>query len=185
MKNIYILSDEPKFNEILQFLKKELSALRTGRAHPSMVENIFVESYGVKSPLKHIASISIPEARTLRIQPWDKTIIKNLEKAIIEAKIGISPVNEGNVIRLTIPLMTTEDRLNLVKNLNDKLESARIKIRHVRDEIREKIVNAEKNKNITEDDKFAFLKELDDATKEQNQTIKKIGEEKEKELTTI
>lgn len=185
MANAYIQSNEIKFIECLDFLKKDLSALRTGRAHPSMVENILVDSYGARSPIKHVASITIPEARTLKIQPWDKTIIKNIEKAIIEANIGINPVNEGNVIRLTIPLMTSEDRIKMVKNLNEKLEQGKIKVRHVRDEIKEKIILAEKNKAITEDEKYAFLEALDSTTKEYNNTIKKMGEEKEKELMTI
>ena len=185
MANIYIQNNDSKFVECLDFLKKDLTALRTGRAHPSMVENILVDSYGVRSPIKHIASITIPEARTLKIQPWDKTIIKNMEKAIIEANIGINPVNEGNIIRLTIPLMTSEDRLKMVKNLNEKLEQGKIKVRHVRDEIKEKIVLAEKDKEITEDEKYAFLEELDNTTKGYNNTIKQLGEEKEKELMTI
>ena len=108
-----------------------------------------------------------------------------MEKAIIEANIGINPVNEGNIIRLTIPLMTSEDRLKMVKNLNEKLEQGKIKIRHVRDEIKEKIVLAEKDKEITEDEKYAFLEELDNTTKGYNNTIKQLGEEKEKELMTI
>lgn len=185
MANIYIQNNETQFTDCMEFIKKDLSTLRTGRAHPSMVENILVDSYGVKSPIKHVASITIPEARTIKIQPWDKSITKNMEKAIIEANIGINPVNEGNIIRLTLPLMTSEDRLKMVKNLNEKLEQGRIKIRHTRDDIREKIVTAEKNKEITEDEKYAFLEELDNITKEYNNKIKIMGDEKEKELMTI
>jgi len=185
MSNAYIQQNEIKCKDVFNFLKKDIASLRTGRAHPNMVENIMVESYGVKSPLKQLASITVPEARTLKIQPWDKSILKNIEKSIIEAKIGINPVNEGTIIRVTVPQMTSEDRLKLVKNLHEKLEQAKVKIRLVRDETREKIVLAEKNKEITEDDKFDFLKELDNYIKEQNDTVKKIGEDKEKELMTI
>lgn len=173
------------FDSNVEFVKKDMATLRTGRANPIMVENIAIDSYGVKTPLKQLASINVPEARTLVIQPWDQNLVKEIEKGIIDAKLGISPVNEGKVIRLTVPQLTAESRQELVKNVHKKLEEARIKIRSVRDKIRDEILSAHKNNAITEDDKFDALKELDSVTKDYNDTIKELGEAKEKEIMTI
>lgn len=183
--SIKIDSFKKDFDAVREFLEKELSTLRTGRANPLMVEGILVESYGVKSPLKSLASISVPEARTIVITPWDKNINKDIEKAIIEANIGINPVNEGKLIRLTIPQLTSETRQDLVKIVNQKLETARIRLRGLRDNIKDQIISEEKNNNITEDDKFDFLKELDDITKEYNNILVDVRNDKEKEITTI
>jgi ribosome recycling factor len=183
--NEIISQHENQFLEVIEYTKKELATLRTGRANPVIVENVQVESYGVMTPLKQLASISVPEARTLVITPWDHNVIKDIEKAIVEANIGISPVNEGKLIRLTIPQLTAESRKELVKNVQQRLENGRIKIRGIRDKIRDEIIKSEKSKSITEDDKFTALKELDTATKKYNDNIKEIGDKKEEEIMTI
>lgn len=173
------------FEDILEFSKKELATLRTGRANSIMVENIVVESYGAKMPIKQMAAISVPDARTLVIQPWDQNVIKEIEKAIVEADIGIRPVNEGKILRLVIPELTSESRQELVKNLHKRMEQGKIKLRNLRDKIREEIMNAEKDKQITEDDKFAALKDLDETTREYVEKIKTLADTKEKEIMTI
>src|SRR3989344_6136219 len=133
------------FEKALSHLKDELATLRAGRANPIMVENILVESYGTKMPMKQLASIAVPAARTLVIQPWDKNIIKDIEKAIVEANIGIAPVNEGQQIRLTIPQLTEESRKQLTKAVTEKAEQCRIAIRQVRDKVKEEIVKQERD----------------------------------------
>lgn len=183
--NQYIEKYKNEFDNSFKFLKKEVSSLRIGRASPALVENIHVDSYGVKTPIVQLASIATPDARSITIQPWDKSIIKNIEKGIIEANIGINPVNEGNIIRITMPHLTQEDREKLVKILQQKVEQGRIKIRLVRDKVRDDILGAEKNKNITEDDKYDFLKEIDEFTKKQNDTIEEFSKIKQKEIMSI
>lgn len=183
--NTYLENNILDFEGVETFLKKEISSLRIGRANPSMVENILVDSYGVKTPLSHIASIASPDARSITIQPWDKGVMKNIEKGIVEANIGLAGVNEGNIIRITLPQLTQEDRKNLVKILHQKLEHAKIKLRLIRDKVREEIQEAEKNNEITEDDKFSYLKEADEFTKKNNDSVDTIIKNKEKEIMEI
>ncbi|MFA6215145.1 MAG: ribosome recycling factor [Patescibacteria group bacterium] len=173
------------FDKSLENLKADLATLRVGRANPMIVENIFVEAYGVKTPLKQLASIAVPEARTILIQPWDKAIAKDIEKAIIIADIGINPVNEGQQIRLTVPQLTEESRKELTRSVGEKMEKTRIIIRQLRDKAREEAVKQEKNKEITEDDKYDFQKKLDEIIKDYNDQIKEIGAKKEQEIMTL
>jgi len=183
--NPIIESQKDKFEQVLEHLREELSTLRVGRANPLMVENILVEAYGTKTPIKQMASIAVPEARTLLIQPWDKSIIKEIEKAIIVSNIGISPVNEGTQIRLTIPQLTEESRRELTKSVSEKEEKARIAVRQVRDKIKEDIIKKEKNKEITEDNRYSFLNDLDEAVKDYNNKIKEISEAKAAEIMKL
>ena len=172
-------------DKAIEFLKNDISALRTGRANTAIVENIMVEAYGMMQQLKAVASITIPDARTIRIEPWDKSIVKDIEKGIVEAKTGLNPVVQGEMIRVPMPALTEETRKNLVKNLNEKLESARVTVRNVRDNVKHEIVTAEKEKEISEDDKYSMLEDLDKVCAGYNETIKNIGDEKEKEIMTI
>lgn len=175
-------------NELAQsenFLKKDLLSLRTGRANPTLVENILVDSYGVKTPLQHLASIHCPNSRQIIIQPWDKNLSKEIERGILASNIGLNPVNEGAHIRLNLPSMTEEERKNLVKLLNQKVEQAKIKLRLIRDKIREEIFASEKGKAITQDDKFNYLKELDEFIKKQNDSFVLLEKNKEKEIMTL
>jgi len=176
---------KPEFEKSLEFFKKELNSIRTGRANPEMVENINVIAYSVKTPLNQLASITVPEARTVLIQPWDKNITKDIEKAIIEADIGIMPTVDGSNIRLTIPAMTEESRQEYVKSINEKAEKARVSMRQVRDKIKEEIIKEEKDKEITEDDKYDLIKDLDELIREYNDKVKDSATNKEKEVTTI
>lgn len=173
------------YHEVVEKAKKEFATLRTGRASPIIVENIMVSAYGVKTPIKQLASISVPEARTLIIQPWDIHIVKEIEKAIIEARIGLTPINEGKILRLTVPSLTSESRKELARNVHQKIENSRIQLRNIRDAIREEIMVAERGKEITEDDKYVSLKDLDEITKQFNDIIVQLGEKKENEIMTI
>src|SRR3989338_10378087 len=135
---------QPEFSQAVSSLKDELATLRVGRANPLMVENILVEAYGARTPLKQLASISVPEARTLLIQPWDKSMAKDIEKSIQAANIGINPVNEGQQIRLTVPQLTEESRQELTKSVGEKEEKTRVMIRQIRDKVKESIISQER-----------------------------------------
>jgi len=183
--NKYIQAKQSEFLKTIDFFKKDISSLRTGRANPSILDGIFVEAYGAKTPLVGLASISVPEARSIVITPWDKTIAKEIEKAVAAADLGINPVNEGDKIRLVVPQLTEENRKELVKKLNEKMETSRISLRQIRDEIKEAIEAAFKGKEMSEDDKFRFFKELDEEIARLNDELKKIKDKKEEEIMTI
>ncbi len=183
--NIYTQAKEEEFEKIIDFFKKEIATIRTGRANPGILDGVEVESYGVKTPLNGLASITVPDAQSIVVAPWDKNIIKEIEKAIIGANLGVGVNNEGEQIRLTVTKMTEENRKELVKKLNEKLEAARISIRHLRDDIKTAIESAEKNKDIGEDDKFIFIKEMDEEVAKYNNKLKEIRDGKEREIMTI
>lgn len=173
------------FEKVLEHLKGELASLRTGRATPALVEDLNVDAYESKMQLKGVASISVIDARTIAIEPWDKTLIKNIEKAIRDANIGLNPVVDGVVIRLSMPQLTEENRRELIKVVNKKLEEARAAIRRAREDIKSEILKAEENKEITEDERFKLQDSLDEMTREYNDRIKEMGEEKEKEIMNV
>jgi ribosome recycling factor len=183
--NKYIQAKQGEFTKVSDHFKREISVLRTGRANPSALDGISVPAYGTQTPLSGLASISVSDARSMVVAPWDKSILKDLEKSIVEAGLGFGVVNEGDKIRLTMPMMTEENRRDLVKKLNEKMEDARVGIRKVRDEIKGDIEAAEKAKETNEDDKFRFLKELDEEVKRQNDDIKNVRDKKEEEIMTI
>ena len=181
----FFISHKPELEKAVEHTQSEISSIRTGRANPVVLENIMVESYGTKTPLKQLASISVPEARCMVVQPWDKSVIKDIEKAITQANLGMQVVNEGNLLRVTVPQLTEESRQELVKLLKEKLEKGRIAVRQLRDKIKEEIVTKERGGELTEDDRFKLQKELDELTNEYNGKIKELGEKKEAEITTV
>lgn len=183
--NQYIQAKQGDLLKTIDFFKKDISSLRTGRANPAILDGILVEAYGSKSALVGLASISVPEARSIVVAPWDKNILKEVEKAIVAADLGINPVNDGVKIRLVVPQLTEENRHELVKKLNEKMEVSRISLRQTRDEIKELIEAAFKSKAVNEDDKFRFLKELDEEIAQKNDELKKIKDKKEEEIMTI
>ena len=183
--NQYIQAKRSDLTKITDFFKKDISSLRTGRANPSILDSVLVEAYGAKTPLNGLASISVPEARSIVITPWDKSITKDIERAVVAADLGINPVNEGDKIRLVVPQLTEENRKELVKKLNEKMETSRISLRQVRDDIKELIDAAFKSKSMSEDDKFRFFKELDEEIAKQNDALKSLKDKKEAEIMTI
>jgi len=170
------------FEKIMEHTKNEIGSLRTNNVTPSLVENIKVDVYGSKMPLIQLGSISVPEPRQLLVETWDKNILKDVEKAIESATLGLSVKNEGNFLRLTMPAMTEDTRKQVIKLLNEKTEKARISLRGLRDEIRNEIQTAEKNKEIAEDDKFRLQEDLDKMTREYTEKVEEIGKKKEKEI---
>ena len=183
--NKYIEEKQDDFNSAIDFFKKEIAKLRTGRANPNILENVQAENYGVKTPLNAMASITVPDGQSILLTPWDKSVIKDIEKALVDASLGLGVVNEGDKIRLTVPRMTEENRLDIVKKLNDRQEQSRISLRRIRDEIKSAIEQGEKDKEIIEDDKFRFIKELDDEIARQNDSLKETRDKKEVEIMTI
>ena len=171
-----------EFNGFLDFLKSDLTQIRGSRATPALVENIKVEAYGSKMNLKEVASIMTPDAKTLMIQVWDKTLVNAVAKGIEESKIGLNPNIEGQSVKLVMPPLVEERKKELTKLLNDKLEQARIKIRRGRDEAWHKVQNFEKEKKISEDEKFRAKDELQKLVDEYNKKVKEMGEGKEREL---
>ena len=176
---------QEEFEKTIEFLKNDLGQIRTGRANPAMIEQIMVDAYGTQTPIIQLGSISVPEARSLVIAPWDKNLLREIEKALAAADLGVQPVNEGNQIRLNLPPMTEENRQEYIKVLHEKQEKARVGIRQVRDRIRDEIATKEKSGDLTEDDKYKLREELDKLAGEYNDKIKEIGEAKEKEIMTI
>jgi ribosome recycling factor len=183
--NQYIQIKQKEFQGAIEFFKKDIANLRTGRANPAMLDGIMAEAYGVKTPLNGLANIAVADAKSMTISPWDKNILKDIEKAITAANLGIGVVNEGDKIRLTIPQITEENRKELARKLNEKMEDARIAVRKIRDEVKEDIEKDETDKKISEDDKFRFIKELDEEARNKNDEIKEIREKKEQEIMTI
>ncbi|MFA5128010.1 MAG: ribosome recycling factor [Patescibacteria group bacterium] len=174
-----------EFNKVLDFMKQDIAGLRTGRASTIMVEDVSVEAYGSRQPLKAVASISVSDAKTLVIEPWDKSLLQAVEKGIRESNLGLNPVNDGRIIRLCLPELTVERRAELVKVLHTKLENARISVRQVREEVRDKIAEAEEAGSVGEDEKFRMQEDLDKMVKDYNEQIKTIGEKKESEINTV
>lgn len=181
-----ILEDnKEQYEKTLEFFKNDINSLRTGRVAPSLVESVKIESYGTVSELMQLAAITSPEPQTIVIKPWDKGIIKDIERALQGSDLNINPVVDGDIIRINFPPLTEESRKELVKILHKKLEESRITLRQKRDKIKEGIIALEKSKEITEDDRFKSLKDLDDLTKEYNDKIKEISDNKEKEIMTV
>ena len=173
------------FEKSIEFLRQDISSLRTGRATPALVEDITVEAYGTKQPLKAVASISVADAKTINVDPWDKSLSQAIENAIRNSDVGINPVNDGKLIRLPLPDLNAERRQELIKVLHKKLEQARVSLRKIREDVRNEIDKAEKAKTISEDEKFNEQDDLEKLVKEYNDRVKEIGDEKEKEITTI
>lgn len=174
-----------EFNRAVEHYQLEIGGLKTGRANPAILDSVRVEAYGTMNPIINVASVNVPDARSLIIQPWDKSILKEIEKGIIEANLNINPMNDGDKIRISLPPLTEETRKEIVKILNQKTEEAKIVIRVTRDKVKEEIIEAEKNKEFGEDEKFQQLEELDKKVGSYNEQIKELMDKKEAEILTI
>ena len=174
-----------EFAAAVEHLKNELASLRTGRASAALVENLVVEFYGTPTPLMHMAQITIPEPRSIAIQPYDKNALKDIEKAVQASNLGINPVNDGTYIRLQIPQMTEERRKELVKVVGQMSEKSRVTVRNIREDAWKEIQKLEKDGKIAEDDKIAAKEELQEVVDKYNEEIKKLSDTKEKEVLAI
>lgn len=171
-----------KMEKSTTLLAQELSKLRTGRASPALLEGIKVEYYGSTLPLNQVATISIPEPRLIVIQPWDKAVLPEIEKALFKSSIGLTPNSDSNVIRLSIPTLTTERREELIKLTQRLAEEAKVAVRNIRRDANNEIKKEEKDKKISEDDSF---KDQDNIQKITDEFIRKIDEILEKKAKEI
>ena len=181
-----VMSDgEVRMEKVLSILCQDFATLRVGRANPAILEKVMVDYYGVPTPINQTASISIQDARTLMVQPWDKSTIGFIEKAILKSDLGLNPNNDGSVIRITIPQLTEERRKDLVKQVKKKAEDARVAMRNIRRDVNDKLKAAEKKKEVTEDE---IKDALEDVQKLTDKYIKKLDEvldNKEKEIMEV
>ena len=172
-------------DKAIQALNNDLAALRTGRASPALVDKLMVEYYGTPTPLKELALISIPEAQLIAIKPYDPGAMKNIERAILQSDLGLTPNNDGKLIRLQIPSLTEERRRDLTKQASRRVEEAKVSVRNIRRSGLDDLRSFEKEKLITEDDLYFGKDELQELTDEYINKIDEIGEAKEKEILEI
>ena len=174
-----------KMDKSIQALRNEFTSIRTGQASPSLLDRVFVDYYGSQTPVTQVASVTVPEARMLVVQPWDKGILKDIEKAINMSELGINPTNDGQVIRLVFPELTEERRKELTKDVKKKGEAAKIAIRNIRRDAMDLAKKLEKNAEITEDDLSRQTKDIQELTDHMIEKIDKSVEAKNKELMTV
>ena len=185
MADAIMTEAKAKMQEAAQNLQRELGQIRAGRANASLLDRITVNYYGAPTPLNQMASIQIPEARVLMITPFDKSILQDVEKAIMASDIGISPTNDGNVIRLIIPQLTEERRKELAKDVKKEAENAKIAVRNIRRDAIDEYKKQQKNGDITEDDLRGLEKEVQKLTDESIKEVDKIASDKEQELLEV
>ncbi|RJO61487.1 ribosome recycling factor [candidate division WS5 bacterium] len=176
---------EPKFQKALEILEEEMATIHTGRASASMVEDIMVDVYGSKNPLKSVASISIPEPRSILIQAWDKSNLSQIETAIRDSDLNVNPVNTGENIRINLPELTEERRKDFAKIAKEKAENARVSIRNIRSDAWNKIKKAKADGDISEDDMYYGEEQLQKVVDKYNKQIDEILANKEKDLLTL
>ena len=176
---------EEKMQKTISILEENYAAVRAGRANPAILNKISVDYYGVPTPISQVAGISVPEARMIVISPWDASILKEIEKAIIASDIGLNPNNDGKVIRLNFPELTEERRKELAKDIKKTAEESKVGIRNIRRDGMEKIKNDLKNGDITEDEKTKLENDVQKLTDKYVTEIDKIYENKEKEIMNI
>ena len=171
-----------RMDKTIAALKDEFKALRTGRASASIFDRVRVDYYGTPTPLNQVTTISVPEARSIVIQPFDKSLISEIEKAILKSELGLNPSNDGKVIRISIPPLTAERRKELVKQAKSIAENSRVAIRNIRRDGNDELKKQQKDGTITEDDLKTGETDLQKSTDKYIQDINKILEEKEKEI---
>ncbi len=174
-----------KMAKSVEALQQELATIRTGHAHPSLVENIKVDYAGVPMPLNQLATIPAPEARLLIIQPWDPTSIQSINKAILKSDLGLNPADDGRIIRLVIPPLSEERRQELVKLVRRRVEEYRVAIRNLRHEAVDKLKKAEKNKEISQDELKRSLDQLQKITDSAMASAEQVGQKKETDLVKV
>jgi len=173
---------ETRMQGALDALGREFAGVRTGRANAALLEHVRVDYYDTPTPLNQVASVSVPDARTLMIQPWDQSVLTKIERAIQKSDLGLTPVNDGKVIRLTIPPLNEERRKQLAKSVGKLAEEARVAIRNVRREAKEKIKGLLKDKKISEDDERRSETVLQKLTDRSTQKVDELLKKKEQEI---
>ncbi|NLG52710.1 MAG: ribosome recycling factor [Clostridiales bacterium] len=176
---------EAKMKKTVEVIQSELAAVRAGRANPAVLDKIKIDYYGVMTPVSQIGSVSIPEPRTLVIQPWDASALKAVEKAIMSSDLGINPGNDGKVIRLNFPQLTEERRKELIKQIHKTGEDGKVAIRNLRRDANERLKTMKKKSEITEDDLKSMEKDVQDITDKYCKEIDEMVVIKEKELMAV
>ena len=176
---------ERKMDSSITALKRELSAIRTGRATPALIENVPVDYYGVSTPLNQIASISTPDARAIMVQPWDKQALQEIEKSLIKSDMGFNPSNDGTIITVPIPPLTQERRQELVRLLKRKLEESKVSIRNVRRDGIDSLRKLERAKSISQDENRRTQEQLQKSTDNHVKIIEELGASKETEIMQV
>ena len=176
---------EARMNRTIELLQEDFASIRAGRANPHVLDKITVDYYGSPTPLQQVGNISVPEARLIVIQPWEKSLLKAIEKAINASDIGINPTNDGTSIRLVFPELTEERRKDLAKDIKKKGEAAKVACRNVRRDAVDKIKKMEKASEITEDDRKNGEDEIQKITDKAIEKIDKVVENKTKEIMTV
>lgn len=176
---------EASMDEAVQFCKKEFTQIRAGKASPSLIEHIRVEYYGTQTPLNQLATISTPEARLLVVEPYDKSAIQDVEKAIMSAGLGLNPNNDGHLIRIPLPMLTEERRRELVKHAKEIAEDARISIRNTRRDANDSIKSTVKKDSLPEDSQYEAEELIQKATDGHIEKVGSILDQKEKDILTV
>ncbi|MBU0906327.1 MAG: ribosome recycling factor [Planococcaceae bacterium] len=174
-----------RMTKAIQALTRELSTIRAGRASASLLDKIFVDYYGAPTPINQIAGVATPEARLITIQPYDKSSLGDIEKAILKSDLGISPSNDGTLIRIAIPALTEERRKDLVKVVKKEAEEAKVGIRNIRRDANDELKKLEKNGDITEDDLRSFTEDVQKLTDDHIVKIDQVAKDKEKEILEV
>jgi ribosome recycling factor len=180
-----LLLADSKMQKTVQVLKREMETIRTGRATSALVDQIMVEAYGTNTPLSQLASISVPEARLLLIQPWDRSIVGSVQKAIQKSDLGLNPMSDGEVLRLVIPPPTEERRKELVKVVHKRVEDAKIAVRNVRRDALEELRKLEKDKKVSKDESMRATEKLQKLTDRFIGEVSKVGADKESEIMEV
>lgn len=176
---------ERRMKKAVDSLKQDLGSIRAGRASAALLDRIQVDYYGSPTPINQVATISVPEARLLVIQPWDRKLLSDIEKAIQRSDLGINPNNDGQVIRLNIPPMSEERRRDLVKTLHKKLDEHKVAIRNIRRDIHDKLRDREKKKEVSEDELKRSTEKLQKLTDRYVDEMDKVGKTKEQEILEV
>lgn len=179
--NVY----EEKMNKSLEVLLDEYASIRAGRANPHVLDKIKVDYYGTPTPLQQVGNISVPEARMIQIQPWEKSLLKVIEKAILTSDLGINPTNDGTVIRLVFPELTEERRKELAKDIKKKGEATKVAIRNVRRDANDAFKKMEKSNEMSEDDRELAEEKIQKITDKMVEKVDKAVEAKTKEILTV
>ena len=176
---------EDKMNKTLEVLHEEFGAIRAGRANPHVLDKIRVDYYGTPTPLQQVGNVSVPVARMIVIQPWEKSLLKPIEKAILTSELGINPNNDGNAIRLIFPELTEERRKSLAKDVKKKGDEAKVAIRNIRRDANDAFKKMEKAGEMSEDDQELAIEKMQKLTDKMVEKVDKAVEEKTKEIMTV
>lgn len=174
-----------KMTNAIQAYSRELSSIRAGRATPSILDRVTVDYYGAPTPINQVAGVSVPEARMIMIQPYDKSVLGDIEKAILKSDIGLNPSNDGSVIRLAVPALTEERRKELVKDVKKEAEVAKVNVRNIRRDANDEFKKLQKKSEITEDDLRSYSDDVQKLTDTNIAKIDDMAKDKEKEIMEV